>query len=62
MDTILMIVYIVAGWWAVNTVWYSRRVYLVSDTAGFYIKKLVMAIFFGWIFIPIAIVMKLLGK
>ena len=62
LEIIILVIYVVAGWWAINKVWYSKRVYLVSDSAGFYIRKLVVAIFLGWLCIPIAIIMKLLGK
>lgn len=62
MKEILGIIYIVAGWWAINKVWYSKRVYLVSDSFQFYLKKLILAMVFGWVLIPIAIVMCLLGK
>ncbi len=59
---ILFIAYIIAGWWAVNVVWYSKRVYVVHDTIKFYAGKLFLAVFVGWFCIPIAIIMKLIGK
>lgn len=62
MDMIILLVYFVASWWAINKVWYSNRVYIVADTAGFYIRKGVLALFLGWILIPVAIIMSLLGK
>lgn len=62
LQTILLIVYVVAGWWAVNKVWFSRHTYIVGDSAKFYTVKFAVALFFGWILIPIAIVMTVLGK
>ena len=59
---ILPIVYWVLGYWAVNKVWYSKKVYLVHDSMTFYAKKVILAAAFGWILIPIAILMKLFGK
>lgn len=62
LQTVLFIVYAVAGWWAVNKVWFSRRTYIVGDSAKFFGLKLGAAVFFGWICIPIAIIMTVLGK
>lgn len=59
---IIFIAYIAAGWWGVNKVWYSRRAYLVHDSNRFYIGKFLAAVFLGWLCIPIAIVMTVLGK
>ena len=62
MQTVILIIYVAAGWWAANKVWYSKRVYLVHDNTRFYMGKLMFAFFGGWILIPIAIVMTVLGK
>ena len=60
MESILVIVYIILGYWAANKVWYSKRVYLVSDGGKFFVQKMVVAIFLGWILIPVALVQLLL--
>ena len=60
MKEILALIYIVAGWWAINKVWYSKRVYLVNDSMKFYMMKFFWVILFGWALIPV--VMLLLGK
>ncbi len=62
MQTVILIIYVAAGWWAANKVWYSKRVYLVHDSVRFYTGKFALALFAGWILIPIAIVMTVLGK
>ena len=62
MDYIILILYVVFSWMAIDKVWYSKRVYLVGDSLYFYMKKFLMAFFLGWIMIPIAIVMKIVGK
>jgi hypothetical protein len=53
---VIFVVYMVAGWWAANRVWFSKRTYIVTDSAAFYGKKMAMAFLLGWIFIPIAII------
>jgi hypothetical protein len=62
MKELLGIIYIAAGWWAINKVWYSKRVYLVNDSLKFYLQKFLLVIMFGWALIPIAVIMLLLGK
>ncbi len=59
---ILFMVYIVAGWWAINKIWYSKRTYITNNTIGFYMLKFIWALVLGWIAIPIAIIMTLLNK
>lgn len=54
--TILLIIYCVAGYWAVNKVFYEGKVVIYSDGYQFFIKKLVYAVFLGWGLIPIAII------
>lgn len=56
---LLIIIYIVASYQCLNYVWYSRRIYVISDTFGFYMKKLLIAIFFGWAIIPLALLMSI---
>lgn len=59
---ILFIAYIVASWWAINKIWYSKRVYLVHDSMQFYVMKFIYALILGWIAIPIALIMRLINK
>lgn len=60
MDIILFIIYAALSWWAVNVIWYNRHVIIFSNGLYFYMGKLLIALFFGWAAIPIAIVMKIL--
>lgn len=65
MDTIkfiLFMIYIIAGWWAINKIWYSKHTYITNNTMGFYMGKFIWALVLGWIAIPIAIIMTLLNK
>lgn len=57
---ILFIIYMIASWWAINVVWYDRHIAIFSSGMYFYMQKFIIALFFGWAAIPIAIIMKLL--
>lgn len=59
---IAFLAYIPAAWWAANRVWYSKRTYYVTDSAAFYGKKFATVVCLGWIFIPIAIIQKIMNK
>ena len=56
---VLFIVYIVAGWWAANRTVFANHAMFGSWSV---ILKLLVAIFFGWILIPVAIIKGLLSK
>lgn len=62
MGAVLFLVYIVAGFWAVNKVLYANKVVVYSDAMAFFIKRGVLAFLFGFVFIPIALVQTFLGK
>lgn len=57
---ILLIIYVVVSYRCLNYVWYSRRIYIVSDSFDFYLQKLFIATIFGWAIIPLALLMKIL--
>lgn len=59
---IILLLYAVVGYWATNKVIYEGKVVFYSDGMQLFIKKLVYAIFLGWILIPIAIIKCLLGR
>lgn len=61
-EFILVMIYWILGYWAVNKVWYSRRNYIVYDGAKFFVQKGIVALFLGWLAIPIAVVMVILKK
>lgn len=62
MDGILGIAYFVLSYMAVNKVWYSRHTYIVTNEVGFFIKKVAIGVAFGWILIPIAIIMTIFSR
>lgn len=59
---ILLLIYAVVGYWAANKVIYEGKVVIYSDGMQFFMKKLVYAVFLGWILIPIAIIKCLLSR
>ena len=61
MGVILLILYGAAGYWAVGQVLYPNTV-IVFNPGAFRRKKLFLGVLFGYVFIPIAIVKKILFK
>ena len=62
MGGILLLPYIILGYMAASKVWYSKRVYLVTDSVKFYAQKVAVAMFLGWVFIPIALIQILMER
>lgn len=58
----VVVIYFILSYMAINKVWYSRRTYFVRNTMLFYMEKMIFAFVLGWILIPIAIIMLLFGK
>lgn len=59
---ILLVVYVVAGIWAVNKVFYENKVVIYSDGFQFFMKKLAYALILGWALIPIAIIKTIFSR
>lgn len=54
---ILLFMYVTVGMWALNKLYYSRIDMIIYESYWDFIKKkLVIAIFFGWLLIPIAVI------
>lgn len=52
---ILLFMYVTIGMWALNKLYYSRIDMIIYGSYwNFILKKLVIAISFGWLLIPIA--------
>ena len=62
METLLGIVYVVASYWAVNKVLYEGKVVIYTSEVMFIMKKFVIGVALGWIWIPIAIIKSFLQK
>lgn len=61
MQLIILVVYMIVGYWATGVVLYEGKVMLVNPW-NFFMKRLVYGIFLGFILIPIAIIKRLLQK
>ena len=61
MAEILLLIYIVAGYWAAEHTIYANKI-LIGTWVNIFIRKLSCAIFIGWILIPIAIFKSLKSK
>lgn len=61
MDMILLIIYFIAGYWAVGKTIYANKIVIYTGNALFF-KKLFLGMFLGWILIPVAIIKKIISK
>ncbi len=61
-DNILILIYVVFSYWAINKVWYSRYTYITSSITDFVLKKVILGALVGWFLIPIAILMTIFGR
>lgn len=58
---VLMIVYMILGYWAVGKTIYANKI-RIGTASNLFVSRVVMGTLLGWILIPIAIVGILLGK
>lgn len=58
---ILLIIYILAGWWAANRTIYVNRI-IVGQWSAIVIQKFIVAFLLGWILIPIALIKMIFCK
>lgn len=62
LGSILLIIYIAAGWWAANRTVYANRVVFGQYTT-ILMQKFMVALLFGWLLIPVALIKTfLLGR
>ena len=57
---ILLAVYIALGWWAANRTVYANKV-LFGSWNAIVLQKFAVALFLGWILIPIALIRVIFG-
>lgn len=62
MGAIIIVLYTWAGYWAINKVLYEGKIVFYSSTFDYVTKKIVLAFFLGWAFIPIALLKKMFSK
>lgn len=58
---ILMIIYMILGYWAVGRTIYANKI-RVGTMSNLFVSRVVMGTLLGWILIPVAIVSIFLGK
>lgn len=57
---VLSIIYIVFGYWAAGVVFYQNKIVIYSF-GQLFLRKFFLGLFLGFILIPVAIIMKLVG-
>ncbi len=60
MAAILVIVYIVAGYWATGWTLYYNKIVIEFQPGTLFLRRLFAGFFLGWILIPIAIIRKMI--
>lgn len=58
---ILVILYIILGYWATGKTLYANSV-LIGTWSGIFIKRCCMGAILGWILIPVALIKTFSGK
>lgn len=61
MGTIILIVYVAVGYWAVGETLYANKIVFYTGYELF-ARKLFFSVFLGWILIPAAIIKRLVSK
>lgn len=59
MEIILLLAYLIAGYWSVGQTVYANKVVFYSSGYAFFVKKFTIGLFLGWILIPVAVIKKL---
>lgn len=57
----LFIIYAVLGFWAAGVVLYEDKI-IIAAWSDLFTRKVLYGILFGWLFIPIAIIKRLVGR
>ena len=61
MEILIVIVYIIAGYWAVGKTIYANKI-LFGTWDGILMQRVVLGFVIGWLLIPVAIIKSLLGR
>ena len=61
MGTIFLIIYVVAGYWAVGQTLYANKI-RIGTWSNLFLTQLIWGILLGFVLIPIAIIKKILTK
>lgn len=54
-DELMVLGYLALSYWALNYTFYADKIEIYSSWSNHFIKKLTIAMFFGWVFIPWAL-------
>lgn len=54
-ENVFLIAYLAVSYWALNYTFYADKIEIYSSWGNHFIKKLTIAMFFGWVFIPWAL-------
>ena len=60
-EQIVIIIYLIAGYWAVGQTVYANKIVINTGNALF-VKKVTLGFLLGWILIPVAIIKKIFFK
>lgn len=58
---VLLIVYLILGYWSTGRTIYKNRI-LLGTYSGIFLERLITGALLGWILIPVAVISLLLGK
>lgn len=56
MKTFLGLIYMIAAYWAVGVVLYGNKTLIYTSYFPIFMKKLILSLILGWLFIPIALI------
>lgn len=61
MEVVLLIAYMIAGYWAAGQTIYRNKIIIEYKFGDFFVQRVIMGGILGWALIPIAIIRKLMG-
>lgn len=59
---ILVIVYMIAGYWAVGQTIWRGRTFIEFKQGAYFVQRATMGAILGWILIPVAVIRMLLSR
>lgn len=60
MENILLLVYIVLGYWACGKTIYANKI-RIGTASNLFISRFILGLFLGWILIPVALIRVIFG-
>lgn len=61
METVIIIIYWIVGYWAAGQTIYANKVVIYTGNA-FFLRKAALGLFFGWILIPVAVIKHFISR